>query len=116
MPNDIRVDFDVQGAIPIIALLETASDELKGKTTYAVGTPLQYGIYQEFGTFRHPPQPFLRPATRSAIRRWESFFDRADEIDEAIKLIAKDIEQGAKRRAPVRTGRLRDSIHTRKVK
>jgi len=27
-----------------------------------VGTPVSYGIYQEFGTRRMAPQPFLRPA------------------------------------------------------
>ena len=27
-----------------------------------VGTNVEYGIWQEYGTYKMPPQPFLRPA------------------------------------------------------
>jgi HK97 gp10 family phage protein len=42
-----------------------------------------YGIYQEFGTYKMPAHPFLRPA----------FIDHQDEI---VNAIAKDLEKKAK--------------------
>lgn len=39
-------------------------------------SPADYSSFQEFGTIHHPPQPFMRPATREAltasIRRLEA--------------------------------------------
>jgi HK97 gp10 family phage protein len=34
-----------------------------------IGTNVEYGIFQEIGTVRHPAQPFLRPALEH-IRRF----------------------------------------------
>lgn len=33
-----------------------------GQVVGVVGTAVDYGIYQEFGTRKMPPQPYLRPA------------------------------------------------------
>ena len=39
-----------------------------------VGTPVRYAIYQEYGTRKHPPAPFMRPAIDKIANMVESFF------------------------------------------
>jgi len=39
-----------------------------------VGTPLRYAIYQEYGTRKNPPAPFMRPAIDKIANMIESFF------------------------------------------
>lgn len=34
---------------------------------FEIGTPLDYGLYQELGTINHGPQPFLRPALSAVM-------------------------------------------------
>lgn len=41
-----------------------------------VGTDSPVGIYQEFGTSRHGPQPFMRPALASALSALRSRLGR----------------------------------------
>lgn len=44
-----------------------------------IGPTAEYGIYQELGTSRMPPQPFLRPATE---RNQEAFNRAVQQIGE----------------------------------
>jgi len=42
--------------------IKTESSRLSTKATSTVGTSLEYGVYQEFGTVNMKAQPFLHPA------------------------------------------------------
>lgn len=48
-----------------------------GRGFRVVGSPLKQGFFQEFGTSRHPPQPWLMPAADKAGGR---MVDRLKEI------------------------------------
>jgi len=73
---------------------------LKTSNYYAeihIGTSLGRGMFQEFGTFKDPAQPWFRPA-------WESTKDQAlniikitlgGEIEKAAKRYAKKLAKGA---------------------
>lgn len=61
-----------------------------------VGTELSRGMFQEFGTFKDTPQPFMRPA-------WDANKDKAlsiikvelgGEIEKAAKRYAKKLAKG----------------------
>lgn len=41
-----------------------------------VGTPIEYGIYQEFGTLKSDAQPFLRPALDLAMGKVVTIVER----------------------------------------
>jgi HK97 gp10 family phage protein len=56
------------------ALAPVAKGRLKGSIDYEVkkaegfvGSPVEYAIYQEFGTRNIAPQPYLRPAIASVV-------------------------------------------------
>lgn len=104
------------GFAAAIDQLEDAADALESDVVYAVGTPHEYGIWQEIGTARHPPQPYMRPATNRAQRRVKVEMAKANDMDEAISNLADIVLKESKKEAPVRTGQLRDSIHKEKRK
>lgn len=59
-----------------------------------VGTELSRGMFQEFGTFKMPPSPFMRPA-------WETVKDRCQDIiaTELWVEIRKAADRAARKRA-----------------
>jgi len=59
--------------------------EIKGAEGF-VGSPLEYAIYQEFGTRYMPPQPFLRPAISNVVY--------GNEAKEVLKKRAEEIAKG----------------------
>ena len=85
---------------------------------YVVGTNVQYGLYLEFGTRRHPPYPWLRPAVEEVAEQdADDIVDNADSVEEIVAEIALAIERRAKQKTagtderPFRqTGNLSGSI------
>ena len=53
-----------------------------------VGTALDYGVYQEFGTRKMKPKPFLRPAI--ALSMGKSKEEVKNKINESVKKFTKD--------------------------
>lgn len=84
--------------------------------TYVVGPSAKYGIYQEFGTSKMKPQPYLRPATRDVMRSLPRIESQVDSSAELTKTIALEIEGLAKRFAPEKTGNLKGSISTERIR
>lgn len=110
------IELDIDGAEDIVAEFEALSAELPDEVVYAVGSPLEYSKYQEFGTRFHPPQPYLRPATEQTKRNLTRIIAQSDDFETAMETIAEEVEGTAKDLAPVRTGRLQESIEKRRVK
>lgn len=99
----------------VLTELENLSINIGTDAVYVVGTNVEYAIHQEFGTVNQSGQPHLRPAVRATRSRIGSLAQRADSGDDLIRLIALDIERGAKRRAPVDTGNLRASYRSERI-
>lgn len=87
-----------------------------GDVTYKVASDVHYAPHQEFGTVHHSAQPYMRPSVRVAESRMSTYFRVTDRgLDAAVAAMARDVRDNSKRRAPVRSGRLRDSIFMEKV-
>lgn len=86
-----------------------------GTQEYRVGTNVEYAVYVEFGTASQQAQPYLRPAAEQAVAELDQIADDADSADELVEQLALKIEEYAKERAPVDTGKLRASISAKKV-
>ncbi|WP_327050560.1 HK97-gp10 family putative phage morphogenesis protein [Halomicrococcus gelatinilyticus] len=112
-------DLEIRGMKGLQNELEEWESSLpNGEVVWAVKTEVHYAIYQEFGTSHHPPQPYMRPAVQRISQSGEiqRILGDADNLDDGIQEIAMEVRDEAKDFAPVRTGRLRDSIETEKVK
>lgn len=105
-----RINMSLIGAASAIDTIEEAADQMEGEVVYVVGTPVEYSVHQEVGTSFHAPQPFMRPAVNNARARLQAEIQKNDDLDEALNSLATAVRDGAKRRAPVDTGHLRDSI------
>jgi HK97 gp10 family phage protein len=57
-----------------------AAEELKGPLSYWVHDSVEYGIYQELGTYKMAAQPFMVPAVEHTrpvwFQMWREFFKR----------------------------------------
>ena len=93
-----------------------------GETFWIVGSNAEYAIYQELGTSKQEPQPFLRPAVRQWKRNPEGFIAKNygstdfESLDDFVRKSALAIEAKAAELAPVDTGNLQGSIKAEKVK
>lgn len=102
--------------IGFAAVMEALEDLRPGPSAeWVVGTNVEYAPYVEFGTSRMGAQPYLRPAVDRARGNIDSIAGNADSLDEALRLIALDIEKESKNRCPVDTGHLKGSIAADKV-
>ena len=77
--------------------------------TYVVGSPVYYAIHVEYGTYKSPKQPHLRPATDALRGDIDKYFRTAATLDGALKNAAADLASRVQARAPVDTGRMRAS-------
>lgn len=75
----------------------------------AVVTDVPYAPYQEFGTSRMQAQPHVRPAAEEVKANRRHYLRKANDIEEAVELATIDLQKRIRRKAPVDTGRLRDS-------
>jgi HK97 gp10 family phage protein len=70
-----RIAFQVEGYAKTLAPVDTGAlrnsinTERIDKDTYWVGDGVEYGIYQEFGTYRMAAHPFLIPAAERVSRQ-----------------------------------------------
>lgn len=85
-----------------------------GTVTYRVGSDVSYSVHVEFGTSRMQAQPYLRPAVETAMSDIDQLADAADSPEELVKLLAEEIADVARQKAPVDTGRLKNSIEVSK--
>jgi hypothetical protein len=98
------------------ALSDLVDIQLKDDVVYVVGTNVEYAIYQEFGTRHQSGQPYLFPAARSVEREMGRVAGRADNVADAVKLVALEIERRAAQNAPVDTGNLQASIRSERIR
>jgi hypothetical protein len=102
---DFSVSMDGFGT-----LKETLEYDGFGTASYRVEAGAPYSVYVEFGTSKMQAQPFLRPAVEDVIANIDHYIDDVDSPEELVEELAKAIAKRARDRAPVDTGRLRDSI------
>lgn len=108
----------------VMNALDDLSIELRTNAVYVVGPSAEYGVYQELGTRDMEPNPFLQPAVRDARRNMARIVKGAESGNEMVKQVALYVEKRAKYYATtgnppgpnVRTGNLRASIHTERVR
>lgn len=84
------------------------------KPTRIVADGVEYGLYQEMGTSRMAAHPFMRPAVEAVRGGFVRAFQGVESLEQAelvVEKAARDIERGAKMRAPFDTGALWSSIH-----
>lgn len=106
----MNVDMQLDGADGLRTELNELAELFGGAdNTYTVATDVEYAVYQEFGTIHHPAQPHVRPAVQRGPRYMQRNAGTVSSVDELLNRTAQDILQEVKRRAPVDTGRLRDS-------
>jgi len=75
----------------------------------------EYGVENGFGRgIRIPAHPFMRPAVEAVRGQFNKAMGAALGTGKAQAVVDKtafDVERGAKQRAPVDTGALKNSIH-----
>ena len=86
-----------------------------------VADGVEYGLFQEMGVengfgrgIRIPARPFMRPAVEAVRAGFTKAMKGAitsAKVSAVIRKTAFDVERGAKQRAPVDTGALKNSIH-----
>lgn len=101
--------FGVSSVMSQLEALKT-----RGNPEYVVGTNVSYAAYVEFGTYKMASQPYLRPAVDKTQSNLGSIIRDASNLEAAIKTAALNVESEAKRRAPVDTGNLKNSIAAEK--
>jgi phage gpG-like protein len=130
---------ELDGFDDLEAKLTVAEEAVNGNPEAVVGTNVEYAPYVEFGTGPHeitptdadalafdiggetvfahrvmhpgtPAQPFMRPAARKTAANLGDIADNSSTIDELVFRAAAYAERVAKRRAPVDTGTLHNSI------
>lgn len=86
-----------------------------GKTIErTVADGVSYGIHNELGTSKMPATPFMSPAVedvRTGFIKAAGQVVDDNQAERVVEKAARDIERGAKQRAPVDTGALVNSIH-----
>ena len=104
----ITIDIDLATLDRLIASAGATAERI-------VADGVRYGIYQELGTERQGyAQPFMSPAVEDARA---GFMQAAAQVitnaqaEDVVEKAARDVERGAKQRAPVDTGALKSSIH-----
>jgi hypothetical protein len=103
--------MQVQGATAAVRTVRNVRDQYGREVAYVVGVGARYGAYVEFGTSKMKPQPYLMPATRYVLRsELPSIANEANSIEDIVRMTALEIEAQAKERAPVDTGKLKNSI------
>lgn len=107
-------NVDVDGLDGVLTSLEEEKPD-SNRTTWQVGTDVEYAVYVEYGTRHMEAQPYLRPAFNQTMREADKYAARADDVDEFVELLAESVEEKAKERAPVDTGRLKKSIEAEKI-
>lgn len=104
--------IDVDGVDETQAMLEESKPET---AAYRVSANTDYAVYVEFGTKYMEAQPYLRPAVHQTMRNASTYAKQSDSVDEFVESLAEEAAKKARKKAPVDTGRLRDSITVEKL-
>lgn len=85
------------------ALRESLRMESEGHdaapTVVAIGSDLDYSVYQEMGTYKMKAQPYLRPAIAAGVDAAEGIFSgntskSGDSTDNAAGVASEDVSDG----------------------
>jgi len=107
-----NADVDIDGVALTVSRLEAMKPE---EASYKVSAKTDYAVYVEFGTKFMQAQPYMRPAVNQTMREADVYANRADSVDEFVELLAEAIADKARTRAPVDTGKLKNSIEAEKL-
>ena len=85
----------LRGSISYSTKLQSEGDldKVTSKDYGTVGTKVDYGVYQEFGTRNMPPQPFLRPSV-GVLKNGATAQDIKDIMYQNMKQYLKDFKGG----------------------
>ena len=90
-------------------------EKSSGKAPAAiVADGVEYGLFQELGSSRNVAQPFMVPAVEAVRPGYAQAMKGSitrEQVSRVVRKAAFDVERGAKLRAPVDTGALKNSIH-----
>jgi len=103
----ISVDVDLAVLDNLIANTGKTAERI-------VADGVNYGIYQELGTSKMGAQPFMSPAVedvRGGFMQAAAQVVTNAQAEAVVEKAARDIERGAKQRAAVDTGAMKNSIH-----
>ena len=109
MSGNVRIVLNTSGIQNIQRALRSVSPRY-------VADGVNYGIHQEYGTYRIAAHPFVRPGVENVRAHLPQSFGAfgMDQLDDALEKIATDVQAQAAMLAPVDTGALRNSIHVTK--
>lgn len=94
-------------------VLEKLIQEINGKPARYVHDGVDYGVYQEFGTYKMAAQPFMNPAADAVRPAFEAGIKKLSNLRQAedfVQKVAEDLAGHARAIAPVDTGALKNSI------
>jgi len=103
----ISVDIDLAVLDRLIANTGKTAERI-------VADGVNYGIYQELGTSKMGAQPFMSPAVedvRGGFMQAAAQVTTNAQAEAVVEKAARDVEKGAKQRAPYEFGVLKGSIH-----
>lgn len=95
------------------AVLEQLIREINGKPVRYVHDGVDYGVYQEFGTYKMAAQPFMNPAADAVRPAFDAGIKKLSNLRQAesfVDKVATDLVGHARAMAPVDTGALKNSI------
>lgn len=73
----LLVEAEAKARAPVdTGFLRNAINQSGEGTSYRVDSPAEYSIYQELGTLRMGPRPFLRPALESVAPKLRAMLGR----------------------------------------
>jgi len=85
-----------------------------GRVEKIIADGVNYGIWNEIGTYKMTAQPFMSPAVEAIRPGWEASFKNQltdPQVEGVVTKAAFDVERGAKERVRVDTSALQNSIH-----
>lgn len=92
-----------------LSLLDPLREYGSGSVHKAVVTDVPYAPHQEYGTSKMAAQPHARPALAEIAANRKYYIRATSSLEAAVDLATMDLQTRIRRKAPVDTGRLRDS-------
>lgn len=109
----------IKGLSALKSAFKSLDGELGTSDRYAVGSPIEYGPFLEFGTSRMPAYPWLGPAVNETVRNGPRIAKQADSASDLVLKAALNVEANARARLQStgarpypQTGTLAGSVET----